>query len=986
MSAPADRALFLTLLDPSGNPDPALPPAELPRKGKLIVGSSNERASIVVSGQGVAEVHCAIGRLKTGGWALKDLGSDFGTLLNGERIETARLEPGDELLIGSRKLRVVADSTGTPEKKAAPPAPASKPAASAAAPPMPKTREPKPASSAGARGPVTISGYRIEGELGRGAMGLVLRATQTSLDRQVAVKLLAPKLAGDATFVDRFRKEARAAAQLNHPNVVTVYDVGEDGGHHFLSMEYMDGGSVETHLATKGRFHWREALGVLRDAAAGLVYAESRGIVHRDIKPENLMRNQDGATKIADLGLAVQVEQAHVDGERGKVFGTPHFLAPELARGATPDARSDIYSLGATAYRMISGRTPHEGSDPRSILRSVLSDDPPKLSTLVQGMPPAVDDLVHGMLAKDPAERTSSAGFVVRQIDGILSGAAASSDGGGGSKTLPLAIGGVLLLAIGGFAVLSSGGGDEPDPTIDPDGGSSTASVSNPGGDGQSTPGDGELGSPTSGTSSTETTQPEGPSAGPGTEGAGDGGGDEEMAVEDQARTALLALEGEALAPAERSLRLKQLAQKFAGTDTANEALERAAAIDSGVAEERSAAEAFNALRKGALDGLAGLVDPTSPTVRPGEALARVAAFEVPLELIEDGAFLAARKELVDALLGRTLEITGEADAAADLAETKGSFDETVAALRAALDRCALDETTETFLAAVESERFEESRGQLAAIRARLSGLQGREAEFAAAREQRERAMVGEALGDGFRAKLESLDLVGAADGARQAAGLIRDAGLRTSVEETAEHLDAARVTLDALVDAWDAGTWRRRAVIDPRTEDAEFTDVVGIARPGALLLPGAAGSPEKVPLGAWAADPGHMENLFLRRLDRNWSENETVGIVTLLCVSGTLAGLEGLEPALVGDGKRLRPSQIAAAQKAFDEARSWADERPALLQLVERHAAPMRMLADAVVARESGDWLRSSELLERLIEEERDSFVVMILSDGGQR
>ncbi len=128
------------------------------------------------------------------------------------------------------------------------------------------------------------------------------------------------------------------------------------------------------------------------------------------------------------------------------------------------------------------------------------------------------------------------------------------------------------------------------------------------------------------------------------------------------------------------------------------------------------------------------------------------------------------------------------------------------------------------------------------------------------------------------------------------------------------------------------------------------------------------------------------MENLFLRRLDRAWSEDETVGIVTLLCVSGTIAGLEAIQPAIAGEGKRLRPSQIAAAQNAFDEARNWADGRAALLQLVERHAAPMRMLADAVVARERGDWLVSAELLDRLIEEERDSFVVMILSDGGAR
>ena len=120
---------------------------------------------------------------------------------------------------------------------------------------------------------------------------------------------------------------------------------------------------------------------------------------------------------------------------------------------------------------------------------------------------------------------------------------------------------------------------------------------------------------------------------------------------------------------------------------------------------------------------------------------------------------------------------------------------------------------------------------------------------------------------------------------------------------------------MDALVGAWDEGTWRRRAVIDPRTDDADFTDVVGVARPAALLLPGNAGSPERVPLGAWASDPGHMENLFLRRLDRSWSEDETVGIVTLLCVSGTIAGLEAIQPAIAGEGKRLKPSQIAATR-----------------------------------------------------------------------
>lgn len=968
MSAPDDKALFLTLLDGAGQPDPKRPPAELPRKGKLIIGSSEERADFVVTGQGISGVHCAIGRLKAGGWALKDMGSDFGTLVNGERIETARLQPDDELLIGSRKLRIVADATSV------------RPTQNDASAPDP--REPAAAPVAAARtadtprsgGAVNIAGYRVDGELGRGAMGLVLRATQTSLDRKVAVKVLAPKLAGNATFVDRFRKEARAAAQLNHPNVVTVYDVGEAGGQHYLSMEYMDGGSVESHLSTKGRFHWREALGVLRDAAAGLVYAESRGIVHRDIKPDNLMRNADGATKIADLGLAVQVEQAHVDGERGKVFGTPHFLAPELARGATPDARSDIYSLGATAYRMISGRTPHEGSNPRSILRSVLNEEPPRLGALVQGLPEAVDELVHEMLAKDPSERTASAGFVVRQIDGIISGSSAAQETR--SRGGLLAVVAVILAAAGGLALLGGDGSSDP-----------TAPASRTDQDVAARGG-------TTETVQADPTDPVDQTVEPATPGdpavpdpaPAESDGDGETVVEDLAKAALLALEGEALSPSERSTRLKELARKFAGTDTANEALERAVALDSGVAEERGAAEAYAALRSGAIDALSALADPSSEAIRPGEALARVGAFEVPGELVDDAAFRKARGELIDALVARIPVIAAEAAALANEAEARGEFRETIAPLSAALTRCELNEGTETLLAAEKRPGFEEAREAIAGLRARLQGLEGREAEFAAVRQQRERAMVGEALGRSFRVQLGSLQLAEAADGSRLAAGLIRAEALRESVEETAEHLDAADRAMDALVSAWDEGTWRRRAVIDPRTDDADFTDVVGVARPAALLLPGNAGSPERVPLGAWASDPGQMENLFLRRLDRGWSEDETVGIVTLLCVSGTIAGLEAIQPAIAGEGKRLKPSQIAAARNAFDEARTWADGRSALLQLVERHAAPMRMLADAVVAREQGDWLVSSELLDRLLEEERDSFVVMILSNGGAR
>lgn len=1003
MSAPADHALFLTLLDSSGEPDPVRAPAELPRQGKLIVGSSADRASFVVTGQGVAEVHCAIGRLKSGGWALKDLGSDFGTLLNGESVETARLRPGDELLIGSRKLRIVGaeapakDSEPAPkgqprpqpksEPRPAPSTPASSSTSSSTpssgAKPIPASK-PAPSAAPAADAPLAITGYAIDGELGRGAMGRVLKATQTSLDRPVALKLLSSKLAKDAKFVQRFLEEARAAAQLNHSNVVTVYDVGQDGGHHFLSMEYMDGGSVETHLSSKGRFHWREALGVLRDAAAGLVYAESRGIVHRDIKPENLMRNRDGATKIADLGLAVQVEQAHVDGEKGKVFGTPHFLAPELLRGATPDARSDLYSLGATAYRMISGRTPHQGSDPKAIVRSLLSEEPPRLSTLVQGLPASVDELVHGMLAKDPAERTASAGFVVRQIDTALSGAA--SPAASGRSKAPLFAGvAVLAAALGAWALLG-GGGDKPAPPSDEGSGTvASGAPSEDDGTGASTDEDVTAegtGVPGSGPSAATTGTP--PATPPETETPPSGSA--ELEVEALAEQALDALMSEALPPTERSIRLKQLAEQFNGTDTANLALERAAAIDGGVAEERSATEAFEALRKGAMDGLAALVDPTDPALRPGEALGKVAAFETPLELVDDTAFLSTRREVVESILARTLQLQEDANAAADKATAEGFFNATLEALRGAVERCTPDEATEAFLAAVAPSNLESARAAVAASRARLAGLEGREAEFDRAREQRERTMVSRALGTGFQESLANLDLEAAAAGARQAAGLIRDEALSNAVEESALFLDAGAASLVNLVDAWDQGSWRRKAVIDPRVEDSDFTDVVGVSKPRTLLLPGTGGTPAEVPLGSWAWDPKHMENLFLRRLDRPWSGAEDQGIVALLCVAGTLRGLDALEPSLLQNGKKLRPSQVEAARTAFDEAREWADGDGALLELIARHEEPVRMLANAMLARQEGEWLRCSELLQRLLEEERDSFIVMILSDGGRR
>ncbi len=790
-------SLFLSVLKGSGATDRAAPPVELPRSGKLILGSSAERSGLVITGQGVADVHCAIGRLKSGGWALKDLGSSFGTMVNGERVETAKLQSGDEILLGSRKLRV----TSAAEAPARPPEPARKSAPKSAPKSGPKSvgrpaPKPIPATPKATSQPVAVAGYAITKELGRGAMGNVVLATQTSLDRKVALKLLKSELAKDVSFVDRFRKEARAAAQLNHPNVVTVFDVGEDGGHHFLAMEYMDGGSVETMLEARGRIPWDETLQVIRDAASGLVYAESKGIVHRDLKPENLMRSAAGVTKIADLGLAIQVEQEGVDADGGKVFGTPHFIAPEIVRGAVPTPQSDLYSLGATAYRMLSGRTPHHGTGAREILQSLLSSAPPELELLVVGIPPKVAKFVHRLLAKDPAERQRTASEVVREID-ELRATGGKMAAGGGNRKVAIAGAAALVLGLGAWMASRPDSVDEPQ---EPDGfavrsGDGTVAGTGPG-DAPPDPVDG-------GSSARPGTQPS-TALGGGTDGSTGNNGPEETGpplveggsadpeadFETQARRAFGDLASEMLSPTERSTRLKQFAVEYAGTDTANEALALASALDDGDRNERAETQALDELRSGTVDAMTAATALDATPFSPSASLAALGRIPVPADLAGDAALTGARVELVGQVLAKCMALGEAAKDAADEAESSGFYGATVSALRDHLDAATLDDTAVAFARELAPPNLDAYEAQTQEIRARLTGLAGREAEFEAERIQRERAMIGETLGDSFEAQLSGLDLVAAAGSVRAAASLVRSDALREKVELTAMDLE----------------------------------------------------------------------------------------------------------------------------------------------------------------------------------------------------
>ena len=261
----------------------------------------------------------------------------------------------------------------------------------------------------------TIGGYKIIERLGKGGMGVVYKANQQSLDRTVALKVLSPKLAADPAFVRKFSDEAQAAGRLNHPNIVQVYDVGHDGTHHFYSMEFIEKGSVQALLDAKpGPLDLDLALAIVTDAARGLVYAEKKSIVHRDIKPDNLMINAEGVVKIADLGLALDPGRGDaVD----RILGTPHYISPEQAQGLDVDSRSDLYSLGATWFRLVTGRTVFDATDVKEIVRRQIEEPAPAVRDINRDVPAPVAELIEKLLAKEPSARPASAEALLTELE-----------------------------------------------------------------------------------------------------------------------------------------------------------------------------------------------------------------------------------------------------------------------------------------------------------------------------------------------------------------------------------------------------------------------------------------------------------------------------------------------------------------------------------------------------------------------------------------
>jgi serine/threonine-protein kinase len=258
--------------------------------------------------------------------------------------------------------------------------------------------------------------YRILNQIGAGGMGQVFLAEHAALRRRVALKVLPPRKAIDPSNVERFYREARAAAALDHPNIVHAYDVACDKGTHFLVLEYIDGETLDRSLAVSGRLPVGEAVSYAVQAAAGLQHAHDKGVAHRDIKPSNLLVGRDGIVKILDLGLAQFFEDSNAKLARsGTVMGTTDYVAPEQLLGAATDHRADIYNLGATLYHLLTGQPPFSGTTAAKMVAHHLAAVPPA-SEVCADVPEPLSDVVSTMLAKDPAERYQTAAEVVQAL------------------------------------------------------------------------------------------------------------------------------------------------------------------------------------------------------------------------------------------------------------------------------------------------------------------------------------------------------------------------------------------------------------------------------------------------------------------------------------------------------------------------------------------------------------------------------------------
>lgn len=251
--------------------------------------------------------------------------------------------------------------------------------------------------------------YRLIAQQGSGGMAVIYKATDLALGRTVAVKILRPSLTNDPEFLKRFRQEARNVANLSHPNIVTVHDVGQDGNTHYIVMEYIDGEDLKRLIRAGAPFSIDRALSIGIKICAGVGYAHRAGLVHADVKPQNVLVTENDKVKVTDFGIAQALSVTQPLERQRIVWGSPHYFSPEQAQGEPPTPASDVYAIGIVLFEMLTGRLPFVGADQQELALAHIRETPPHASDLNPNVPVHLDRILDKVLSKEPGSRYRTA-------------------------------------------------------------------------------------------------------------------------------------------------------------------------------------------------------------------------------------------------------------------------------------------------------------------------------------------------------------------------------------------------------------------------------------------------------------------------------------------------------------------------------------------------------------------------------------------------